>query len=384
MTEALFVLKEGWLTKQGGLFKTWHKRWFSIVGREVFYSKKPGEGEKGKIQLTETITIDLAPETKKNFAFKIITPNRIYYIIANDEDDRKSWMETIKSVIEGTHENAQLTAQDVMIHETVSETNEHKICQVSRKPDTKTRYMMKTYNKGSVDDKIVQEQLDIRAQYLKRKIPYVTPLKFIIQNDTEISLVSELMKFGALYNKLEDDCKFSEEKARIYIAQIITGLEQLHNDHILYVDLKTTNVLLDAQGNASLTDPGIKDISKPLTITEYTAPELLPENGTSMSPGAYTDWYDVGVILYEMICGLPPYWEPEENALINAIKTAPLLFPHNVSGAAKDIIKKLLDRNIATRIGSGETGIEEIKKDPFFASVDWAGVAAKTVKVPLI
>jgi len=63
---------------------------------------------------------------------------------------------------------------------------------------------------------------------------------------------------------------------------------------------------------------------------------------------------------------------------------APLLFPHHVSDAAKSLIRKLLDRNISSRLGSGETGVDEIKRDPFFASVDWDGVAAKTVKVPLI
>jgi serine/threonine protein kinase len=384
MSEALFVLKEGWLTKQGGVFKTWHKRWFSIVGRKLFYSKERGKGEKGNVTLGESIIVDFAPETKKKNAFKIITPTRVYYIVAKDEEERASWMTTLKSVIDGTHENFKLTAADVTILNTISETNVHKICEVSRNLDSNIKYIMKTYKKELLDERVIQEQLDIREQFLKRTIPYVTPLKFIIQSDTEISLISELRKFGSLYDKLEDEGKISEEKATIYAAQIITALELLQKDRLFYYDLKTSSILLDSQGNLSLIDPGIKDISKSLVITEYTAPELIPDEGTSMSIGAYTCWYNVGLILYELICGLPPYWEPEEEALKKAIKTAPLLFPHHVSETTKSLCRKLLDRNIATRLGSGEAGVEDIKKHPFFASVCWEAVAAKTVNVPLI
>ena len=84
-----------------------------------------------------------------------------------------------------------------------------------------------------------------------------------------------------------------------------------------------------------------------------------------------------------MICGLPPYWEPEKDPLINAIKTQQLMFPHHVSKLAKSFICRLMERKFQQRLGSNENGVEDIKRDPFFANVNWEGVQDKSVRVPL-
>ena len=383
-SEALFVVKEGWLTKQGGVFKTWKKRWFSIIGRELFYSKEQGVGEKGKIELNENVQIDIAPESKKNYAFKIHTPNRIYVVYAESDEARKSWMDAINSVIKGTDQEVQITLSDISISNVIDENDEHKILLVTRKQDPSRNYIMKSYPKTK-NEKLLQDQLEMRSAFLKKRPCYIVPINFIIQSDTEISIVSQNMTAESLKNRLEKSYKFAEHIAKIYIAQIIYGLEELHKHRIIYSDLTISNILIDHKGFVAITDPGIKDSGRNLKINEYTAPELISDKEEIQvsAISEHNDWYCVGVILYEMICGLPPFWDQEKTQLIQQIKTQKLMFPHHVSKLAKMLIKKLMERNVSQRLGSGELGVEEIKRDPFFASLNWDSIASQNHKAPL-
>ena len=383
MAEALYVIKEGWLTKQGGVFKTWKRRWFTLIGRGLSYYKEQGVQEKGKIELAENVTVELAPEAKKKNAFKIKTTNRIYLLYADDEKIRDSWIETIRSVIDGSDGTIQLTLDDINFSTVINQSELHKISQISRKIDPDTIYIMKSYPRPK-NEKIAQDQLEIRSSILKKKLLYVAPLKFIIPTDSEIHLISENMKGGTLLDKVNEMGKIPENIAMVYIAQLLVALDHFHKNHIIYCDLTITNVLLDSQGNVGLTDPGIKDVSKTLTITEYTAPELITDIGgiATNNISESNDWYCVGSILYEMIAGLPPFWEHDKQNLPGTIKNQKLMFPHHVSTSAKNFIRKLMERNPAQRLGSSENGFEDIKRDPFFSNISWDQVMSKTIKIP--
>ena len=92
------------------------------------------------------------------------------------------------------------------------------------------------------------------------------------------------------------------------------------------------------------------------------------------------DWWALGAILYEMLYGLPPFYDTNVNKMYQKIAHDPLRFRDEppVSEAAKDMLRKMLDRRISTRLGSGPTGAEEIKQAPFFAqNIDFAKVLSK-------
>lgn len=126
-------------------------------------------------------------------------------------------------------------------------------------------------------------------------------------------LVSDYASGGDLSQYLEIEHYFSESKAKLYITEILLALEALHKENIVYRDLKPDNVLMDEEGHVLLTDFGLsrENVRKGEAGAKsfcgsyaYLAPEMVKKKGH----GKTVDWYLLGVILYEMLTGLPPYY----------------------------------------------------------------------------
>lgn len=99
---------------------------------------------------------------------------------------------------------------------------------------------------------------------------------------------------------------------------------------------------------------------------------MIKKQGHSMC----IDWYLLGVVLYELLEGLPPYYSEEKDELMNNILEKPLNVPHHISDEAKDLLEKLLIKDPEYRLGS-QTGADEVKNHPWFASVDWEQLMKK-------
>lgn len=104
---------------------------------------------------------------------------------------------------------------------------------------------------------------------------------------------------------------------------------------------------------------------------EYLAPELLLGQGYTKT----VDWWTLGVLLYEMLTGLPPFYDENTNEMYRKILQDPLQFPADIDRDAKSILTRLLDRDPARRLGSG--GASEIKAHRFFETVDWKRLLQK-------
>ena len=188
---------------------------------------------------------------------------------------------------------------------------------------------------------------------------------------------------GELFQHLKNVEVFSEDRARFYAAEILLALEFLHNKHIVYRDLKPENVLLDAEGHIKLTDFGLaKDLEETHGIAttfcgtdEYIAPEVILNNGYNEA----VDIWALGVLIYEMLFGNAPWEDNNRKKLFEKILNAPLnLSNPNVSANAKDLLTRMLNRDISIRLIS----TQEIKKQPFFAPIDFNKVMQKEIKPP--
>lgn len=110
----------------------------------------------------------------------------------------------------------------------------------------------------------------------------------------------------------------------------------------------------------------------------YLAPEMLKRQGHGKS----IDWYLLGVLLYEMLVGIPPYYSGNKEQLYENIQRGPLKLPNFLSEESRSLIIALLNRNPHKRLGAGPTGAKEIKKHIFFRNIDWKKAENRLLPVP--
>eukprot|EP01083_Nonionella_stella_P261025 889321_1 len=102
----------------------------------------------------------------------------------------------------------------------------------------------------------------------------------------------------------------------------------------------------------------------------------------SLGHGKPVDWWALGILLYELCVGIPPFYSTNVNEMYRKIQEAPLLFPPNLSNNCKDIITKLLERNPKKRLGSGKGSFNDIQKHPFFNNINWNKLYNREINAP--
>ncbi|WVQ83279.1 hypothetical protein IAT38_005418 [Cryptococcus sp. DSM 104549] len=244
-----------------------------------------------------------------------------------------------------------------------------KVMQV-RKRDTLRIYALKTIRKAHIVSRSeVTHTLAERTVLAQVNCPFIVPLKFSFQSTEKLYLVLAFINGGELFHHLQREGKFNETRSRFYSAQLLLALEHLHSFNVIYRDLKPENILLDYAGNIALCDFGLCKLNMSNSDTtntfcgtpEYLAPELLSGHGYTKC----VDWWTLGVLLYEMLTGLPPFYDENTNEMYRKILTDPLRFPDGVGSEARSLLTQLLNRDPQRRLGVN--GAQEIKDHPFFA-----------------
>lgn len=260
-----------------------------------------------------------------------------------------------------------------------------------RKKDTQRVYAMKVLSKKViVQKKEVAHTLGERNILVRTAItesPFIVGLKFSFQTPTDLYLVTGFMSGGELFWHLQKEGRFSEARAKFYIAELILALEHLHKYDIVYRDLKPENILLDALGHIALCDFGLSkaNLTKDDTTntfcgtTEYLAPEvLLDEQGyTTM-----VDFWSLGVLVFEMCCGWSPFYADDTQQMYKNIAFGKVRFPRDaLSNDGRSFVKGLLNRNPKHRLGA-KRDAEELKEHIFFADTDWNAFRNRQVPPP--
>lgn len=206
----------------------------------------------------------------------------------------------------------------------------------------------------------------LRSQIINH--PFIAPLALAFQSDEGLHLISPFVSGGHLFHHVQREKCFDVDRSQLYAAEILSALEYLHDAHSIFSWLKPGNVLLDSLGHVVLCGFGLFNSENIHGTAEYPAPELLrDESGYRMA----ADWWTLGVFLYEMLTGLPPFYDDDSDDVRRKIlDDQPIWFPESLPLDAKDIITKLLDRRPEQRLGANE-GAPEIKAHPFFYGVDW-------------
>ncbi|KAI0921773.1 hypothetical protein AcW2_006648 [Taiwanofungus camphoratus] len=311
-----------------------------------------------------------------------------WYRLQPFENEPVSGEMRVQITFEANKTKRALTPRDFEFLKLIGRGTFGRVFQV-RKKDTKRIYAMKVLSKREIIAKKEVAHTIGERKILQRSLesPFLVGLKFSFQTDTDLYLVTDFKSGGELFWHLQRETRFSEERARFYIAELVLALEHLHKYDIVYRDLKPENILLDATGHVALCDFGL---SKPdlrsdeLTntfcgTTEYLAPEvLLDEHGYSK----LVDFWSLGVLLFEMCCGWSPFYAEDTQQMYKNICFGKIRFPKGViNEEGKQFVKGLLNRNPKHRLGA-QRDAEELKEHPFFKSIDWVALSRKQVTPP--
>ncbi|KAK4039251.1 putative serine threonine-protein kinase gad8, partial [Parachaetomium inaequale] len=201
--------------------------------------------------------------------------------------------------------------------------------------------------------------------------PFIAPLAFSCQSPKGLELCVPFVSGGHLLNHLQRPQRLDIDRAKFYAAEILCALDYLHDAGIVSW-LKPGNVMLDSLGHVTVCGFGLftrqfrNDEQVIYRRPEYPAPELLlDERSTSKA----ADWWTLGVLLFEMLTGLPPFYDNDTEKIRSNILDQPLEFPEFLPPSATDILAKLLERSPGKRLGTG--GAAEVKAHPFFQDIDW-------------
>ena len=148
--------------------------------------------------------------------------------------------------------------------------------------------------------------------------PFIVRLYSAFQTTERLYFIMEFMNGGELFYHLHAGVNkgvFTETRTMFYAAQIVLALECLHSNGVIYRDLKPENIILCSNGYIKLTDFGLAkikqredDLTKSFCGTaEYLAPEIVSK--TKKGYSKEVDFWSLGMIIYEMLCGESPIWE---------------------------------------------------------------------------
>ena len=249
-------------------------------------------------------------------------------------------------------------------------------------------FAMKVLKKAS----IVRNAKDTAHTKAERSIlegirhPFLVQLHYAFQTPGRLYLILEFLAGGELFMQLEREGVFMEEQTCFYLAEITLALSHLHSHGIMYRDLKPENVLLDSKGHVKLTDFGLsKEAVNNEAVThtfcgtiEYMAPEILLRCGH----GRAVDWWSLGTLMYDMLSGGPPFSADNRKKTIEKILHAKLTFPPFLTNEARSLLRGLLRRNVAERLGAGPDDALEVQRHAFFRSLDWDQVLERRLEPP--
>lgn len=246
-------------------------------------------------------------------------------------------------------------------------------------------YAVKVLKKAQVVKmKQIEHTNDERRMLGEVKHPFLITLWGTFQDPRNLYMVMDFVEGGELFSLLRKSGRFPNPVAKFYAAEVTLALEYLHSKNIIYRDLKPENLLLDRHGHLKITDFGFAKRVPDKTWTlcgtpDYLAPEVVSNKGYNKS----VDWWSLGILIYEMLCGYTPFWDSGspmkiyENILRGKVK-----YPQYVNPDAQDLLERLITADLTKRLGNLFRGSQDVKEHPWFAEVTWDRLLRKDIDAP--
>uniref|UniRef100_A0A671TRI9 non-specific serine/threonine protein kinase n=1 Tax=Sparus aurata TaxID=8175 RepID=A0A671TRI9_SPAAU len=370
------IVREGWLHKRGEYIKTWRPRYFILKsdGSFIGYKEKPDLNDQtlpplNNFSVAECQLMKTERPRPNTFVIRCLqwttVIERTFHVDSNEE--REEWMWAIQSVANSLKMREQEEEEPMDVFGSPSQCSLEEMEVAMSKSGTKV-------------DEVAHTVTESRVLQNTRH-PFLTTLKYAFQTHDRLCFVMEYANGGELFFHLSRERVFTEDRARFYGAEIVSALEYLHSRDVVYRDLKLENLMLDKDGHIKITDFGLckEGITPDATMKtfcgtpEYLAPEVLEDNDY----GRAVDWWGLGVVMYEMMCGRLPFYNQDHERLFELILMEEIRFPRNLSPEAKSLLAGLLKKDPKQRLGGGPDDAKEVMTHKFFITINWQDVVQK-------
>lgn len=412
------VIKEGWLMKRGEHIRNWRRRYFKLREDGTFYGYKSIPKDEFVSPLNNFTVRDCqitCINKPKPYTFLIrglqgtTVVERLFFV--ENDDERREWIQTIqlvanrlRSETEGPTKVFQIVlADDVVVD--LPPTPVKRYCLqdfellkvlgkgtfgkviLCKEKQTGHFFAMKILKKTVLIEKEEVNHTRTERRVLQQCLhPFMTQLKYAFTTRDHLFFVMEYVNGGELFYHLSRERVFTESRTRFYSAEITSALYYLHSQNIVYRDLKLENLLLDKDGHIKIADFGLckEDMyygamTKTFCGTpEYLSPELLLDNDY----GRAVDWWGLGIVMFEMMCGRLPFYSNDHEALFELILQENITVPSRLSSEARSILTGLLIKEPENRLGGGEEDAAEVMRHPFFENIDWDRLIRKDIPPP--
>ena len=415
---------EGFVYKRSKYIPICIRYFARVVSRRLLLYKVGWKDTLGKIIIIDllrtTVQVSTKQRSAKGTTFSLLTPNGpIYLVIPESSKSKDLWLSYLQP-----KPIPSISLSDFRVVRRLGASANCEVSLVEKLPEH-LFYAMKAIpkirggvgwitNAESFCDKLEHHRyrvLQERTVLQSLHHPYIIKLYYAFQDEYKWYLVQEYCPGGDLFDALNAQphhC-FREDIICIWMAQLVSALEYLHDNDCVHRDIKLENILLDQEGHVRLCDFGftkrLRSMLKPYVSRKkthsfcgtkyYIAPEMIKgDHGHDHA----VDWWSLGVLMYELCFGKSPWVHKDRNKLYHMIVNDDLKFPHRgvLSREALQFINDLLVKDPRHRLGyrvgptvsqtvpgrsiSAKTQ-SEIRQHPFFANINWDQIENKTVKV---
>uniref|UniRef100_A0A669CM54 cGMP-dependent protein kinase n=1 Tax=Oreochromis niloticus TaxID=8128 RepID=A0A669CM54_ORENI len=261
--------------------------------------------------------------------------------------------------------------------------------QVQLKSDEAKTFAMKILKKRHIVDTRQQEHIRSEKHIMtEAHSDFIVRLYRTFKDSKYLYMLMEACLGGELWTILRDRGSFEDSTTRFYTGCVVEAFAYLHAKGIIYRDLKPENLILDSRGYAKLVDFGfakkIGFCKKTWTFCgtpEYVAPEIILNKGHDVS----ADYWSLGILMYELLTGSPPFSGPDPMKTYNVILRGidMIEFPKKITKNAANLIKKLCRDNPSERLGNLKNGVKDIQKHKWFEGFNWEGLRKGTLTPPI-
>lgn len=247
-------------------------------------------------------------------------------------------------------------------------------------------FAMKVLRKSEIVRLKQVEHINSERRILERvRHPFIVELYATYQDNLNVYMLLSYIPGGELFSHLRRAGRFSADVTRFYLASIVLAIDYLHQQNIIYRDLKPENLLLDRTGYLRIADFGFAKVVEDRTFTLCGTPEYLaPEIVLSQGHGKAVDWWALGILAFEMLAGYPPFFDDHPLGIYEKILRNEIAFPSHIDPYAKDLIRGLLTADRTKRLGNLRGGAKDVMNHAWFAGVDWRSLERKEIGAPIV